>query len=175
MNGKIGEERAEPSEMTRGELASALEREHREIDRGIEAFLAADSEGGNRLEALRRAIEALRRHIFLEEEFLFPPLREAGMVAPVFVMLREHGEIWDTLDAVDAQLRADTADGVVDEACRTLLAQLEKHNAKEEPILYTQADAVLTPAASAGLKAFLAAGRTPDGWACAQAGASARR
>jgi len=26
--------------------------------------------------------------------FLFPPLRDAGMVAPVFVMLREHGQMW---------------------------------------------------------------------------------
>ena len=46
-----------------------------------------------------RAMESLRRHIFLEEQLLFPPLREAGMIAPVLVMLREHGEIWQSLDA----------------------------------------------------------------------------
>jgi regulator of cell morphogenesis and NO signaling len=88
MNGKIWNGRAAPDETTCDTLACALEREHREIDAGIEAFLAPRSEGTRRLGALRRAIEALRRHIFLEEEFLFPPLRAAGLVTPVFVILR---------------------------------------------------------------------------------------
>jgi regulator of cell morphogenesis and NO signaling len=85
---------------------------------------------------LKEAMGALRRHIFLEEAFLFPPLREAGLVAPVFVMLREHGEIWDSLDATAAQVGGDAAERTVDERCRTLLGQLERHNSKEEPILY---------------------------------------
>ena len=149
-------------------LAAALEREHREIDRGIEAFLVGRTGGQSRTEPLMRAIEALRRHIFLEEEFVFPPLRDAGLVAPVFVMLREHGEIWDTLDAIDAQLAADAVGGTLDGACRTLLGQLERHNSKEEPIIYPQVDAVLAAEAGAGLRAFLAAGQIPQGWVCAQ-------
>jgi len=142
--------------------AGALEREHREIDTGVEAFLATGD-----APALRRAIAALRRHIFLEEEFLFPPLRDAGLVMPIFVMLREHGEIWDTLAAVEAGLAAGDAPG----ACRLLLEQLERHNAKEEPIVYPQADAALSRAAGAGLRAFLDAGRMPDGWVCEKASA----
>jgi iron-sulfur cluster repair protein YtfE (RIC family) len=147
-------------------LATALEREHREIDAGIEAFLAAPADGPDESEPLQRAMAALRRHIFLEEAFLFPPLREAGLFAPIFVMLREHGEIWDTLDAL-AAARA-PASGL----CRELLGRLERHNTKEEQIVYAQADAVLTAAAGAELMAFLAAGRLPDGWVCARAGAS---
>ena len=117
-------------------------------------------------------MDALRRHIFLKEEFLFPPLREAGMVAPIFVMLREHGEIWDTLDAIEARLRAGGGDGPLAASCETLLAELERHNAKEEPIVYPQADAVLTADASGGLREFLATGRIADDWVCARAGAS---
>lgn len=156
--------------MTSGTLATALEREHREIDRGIEAFLAGREQDGGDAEPLRQAMAALRRHIFLEEEFLFPPLREAGLVA-VFVMLREHGEIWDTMAALDAEL-AERPDGVaVSESCRELLARLERHNAKEEPIVYPQADAVLDPAAGAELEAFVETGRMPEGWVCARAAA----
>src|SRR5579875_3797472 len=92
-----------------GALAAALEREHREIDRGIEAFLADRERGQGHVEPLRRAMEALRRHIFLEEEFVFPSLQAAGLVAPIFVMLREHGEIWDTLEVIEAQLDAGVA------------------------------------------------------------------
>lgn len=81
-------------------LSAVLVHEHHEIDAGIEAFLAGLSLGETRMQELTRAVEALRRHIYLEEEFLFPPLQAAGMIPPVLVMLREHGEIWRTLDAI---------------------------------------------------------------------------
>ena len=80
-------------------LAEALEREHHQIDAGIAAFSATP---GDR-QPLTRAIGALRRHIYLEEEFLFPLLHEAdpGLAAPMFVMLREHAQIWGTLDSLE--------------------------------------------------------------------------
>ena len=59
--------------MRTGSLAAALEQEHREIDDGIAAFTAVP---GDR-HALARAIGALRRHIYLEEEILFPLLSQA--------------------------------------------------------------------------------------------------
>ena len=59
--------------MTTESLAAALQREHHEIDAGIERFLRAGDVG-----ALTRAVRALRRHIYFEEEFLFPPLAGAG-------------------------------------------------------------------------------------------------
>lgn len=156
--------------MTTDTVAAALEREHREIDDGIEAFLAGAAVG-QCLSQLTQAMDALRRHIFLEEKFLFPPLRDAGLVAPIFVMLREHGEIWDTMDALDAELGSSADAAVMSEICRKLLEQLEAHNSKEEPIVYPQADAALTAVASASLRALLAAGRIPERWVCAQASA----
>jgi iron-sulfur cluster repair protein YtfE (RIC family) len=125
--------------MTHGSLAQALEREHRDIDGGIEQYAASGPDGDPA--PLLRAMEGLRRHIYLEEEFLFPPLKAAGMTMPVFVMLREHGELWDAMDALDAQLASDAAPVVMQSACRELLAMLDNHNSKEEPIIYPQADA----------------------------------
>ena len=154
--------------MTTDPLSAALEREHHEIDDGIEAFLVGRREGRGDLDALVRAVEALRRHIFLEEEFVFPPLREAGLVAPVFVMLREHGEIWRTLAILETQLDAAGGERSEVETCELLLAQLERHNAKEEAIIYPQADTALSAAADAGLRAFIEAGRLPEGWGCAE-------
>jgi iron-sulfur cluster repair protein YtfE (RIC family) len=158
--------------MTADTLAQALEREHHEIDDGIQAFLAGLADTGRppAPEPLRQAMDALRRHIFLEEEFLFPPLREAGLFAPIFVMLREHGEMWRAMEALEAQLGED-AGAALSEGCRDLLAQLERHNTKEEAIVYPQADEVLTAPAVAGLRAFLEAGRVPAGWVCSGAGA----
>ncbi len=154
--------------MEAGSLGEALEREHHEIDRAIESFLAAEGEGTGPVESLSEAMEALRRHIYLEEEFLFPPMHEAGFVAPIFVMLREHGELWRTMQEIERDIDAGAPD-LLSGQCKWLLAQLAKHNAKEEPILYPHADAVLGAPASAELKAFLENGRMPDGWACAQA------
>jgi regulator of cell morphogenesis and NO signaling len=161
---------AAPSPLT---LAAALEREHRDIDGGIEAFTDQLATDNNDTTPLATAMVGLRRHIYLEEEFLFPPLRDAGMTMPVFVMLREHGELWDSMDALDALLRGAAASETVMNACRELLAQLDRHNSKEEPIIYTQADGILSAEASGELRAFLETGRTPEGWVCAKAGATA--
>ena len=149
-----------------GILAEALEREHREIDAGIAAFASRRADGDVDAAPLTRAVEALRRHVYLEEEFLFPPLRAAGMMPPVFVMLREHGEMWRMLDALEAELGTDPGAQAVVSLCEELIPRLEAHNAKEEAILYAQADAILSAEASAELQAFLASGQMPDGWVC---------
>jgi|SRR5579875_1970389 len=146
-------------------LQAALEREHREIDAGIEAFSSGQAQGASAIESLTDAIRALRRHIYLEEEFLFPPMRDE-LAIPIGVMLREHGEIWRTLDALEDQLRKNGATTTVLDISRELLSQLGRHNAKEEPIFYTQADSSLTPSAAARLRAFLDTGQMPDGWVC---------
>jgi regulator of cell morphogenesis and NO signaling len=142
-------------------LAEALEHEHHEIDSGIGAFLADPQQTA----ALGRALAALRRHIYLEEQFLFPPLYEAGEVPSIVLMVREHGAIWRTMDAIDASLDAGTKTHTT-ELCHELLGQLERHNAIEESVIYPEADSVLTPHAAEALRSFLEAGHTPEGWVC---------
>ncbi len=149
-------------------LAAALEREHREIDAGIQAFLASCENGAPESEPLLRAMDALRRHIYLEEAILFPPLRDAGLFAPILVMLREHGEIWSTMEDLATQLGVAHGGGPSAERCRTLLAQLEQHNLKEEAVIYPHADTALSTDLDAELHAFLATGRMPLGWVCEQ-------
>ncbi|GAA4239929.1 hypothetical protein GCM10022254_62710 [Actinomadura meridiana] len=65
----------------------------------------------------------------LEEEFLFPPLHATGLVAPIMVMLREHGQIWETMDALEDAPDADPA------ALRRLTVQRLHHDLKEEKII----------------------------------------
>jgi hemerythrin-like domain-containing protein len=149
-------------------LTEALEREHHDIDRGIIAFRDSVALADPRTEELSRAVAALRRHIYLEERFLFPPLRAAGMLPPVLVMLREHGEIWRVLDALEA-VDATTSPDQAREHCDDLLTLLTEHNAKEEPIIYPQGDHVLSDEAKQELHAFIDSGEMPEGWVCAQA------
>ncbi|GAB3609798.1 hemerythrin domain-containing protein [Humibacter ginsengiterrae] len=150
-------------------LGAALEAEHREIDGGIERFLDTLRQGIPDTEALVRAMEGLRRHIYLEEAFLFPPLNDAGMTMPIFVMLREHGELWRAMNGIDALLGDDLDEDAVGRSAVDLLALLDKHNSKEEPVIYTKADEVLDADASAELRIFLTDGELPDGWVCSGA------
>lgn len=144
-------------------LAAALEQEHHEIDAGIAAFTAAP----HARQSLARAIRALRRHIYLEEEFPFPLLCQAepGLAAPVFVVLREHAQIWATLDTPERE--PVTSTGLV--LCRQLTVRLLHHNLKEDRVLYPRADDGLPPAAAARLRAFLGSGELPDEWVCTKA------
>ncbi len=142
-------------------LAAALEQEHHEIDAGIAATITGP---GDR-QSLARAISALRRHIYLEEEFVFPLLCEAepGLTAPVVVMLREHAQIWETLEELERA--ADAGPDTGRTLCKRLATQLLHHNLKEEKILYPRADA-LPPAAIGRLRGVLRSTDLPDGWVC---------
>jgi len=149
-------------------VAGVLTREHREIDAGIEAFLAGLDRGEVDRPALGSAFAALRRHIYIEEEFLFPPVREAGLMMPVMVMLREHAELWQQMARIDALLEdRPVADDATVRRCRELLGQLDQHNMKEEPIIYPHAALDLSEAQLAEVAGLLASGRTPEGWVCA--------
>lgn len=154
--------------------ALALEREHHEIDEAVAAFLRDPAEEGHR-SGLKRAVRELRHHIYLEEEFLFPLLCtvEEALTAPVFVMLREHAQIWATLEALEAALdsgtNTDTNDGPASDLCRELTTQLLHHNVKEERVLYPRADIDLNDAAVAKLRVLLDAADLPEGWVCIKA------
>lgn len=149
-----------------GTLRIALEREHHEIDGGVADFIAGRGEAATANERLIATLDALRRHIYLEEEFLFPPLRAAGMLAPVFVMLSEHRDLWRSMDALVRQTEDGTRLDVIRETCTTLLAQLDRHNSKEEPIIYAQADTTLAEDARIELQDFIDNEALPEGWVC---------
>jgi iron-sulfur cluster repair protein YtfE (RIC family) len=144
-------------------VEAALEREHHEIDAGIEEFNASLLAKEPSPAPLHRAIAALRRHIFIEEEFLFPAMQE-DLVMPTMVMLREHGEIWRTLDELEQRIADDEPALAQAASVHELKVRLVQHNQKEEPIFYTQADATLSPEQGAELLAFVEQGVLPDGW-----------
>ncbi len=147
-------------------VAAILSREHRDIDAAIECF-SADPSSGKAAQSLAAAIVALRRHIYVEEEGLFPMLSAGGVVPPILVMLREHAQIWETLDALENDLS--TVGGQAPELCHRLLIQLQHHNVKEERILYPEADEALATHPAPSLTEFLKSGPLPDGWICIRA------
>jgi len=146
-------------------LRAALEREHHEIDAGIEKFL----EDPAATQSLATAFTALRRHIYLEEEYLFPPLRAEGLMGPVFVMLKEHGELWTELDEVDRLLADGAGAPELRKKLEFLLEMLDRHNVKEEPIVYAAADQTLDAETVAEINELVETSTLPVGWVCQQA------
>ena len=148
-----------------GQLRVTLEREHMRIDADLENFLAHGATESTSADLLV-ALAALRRHIYLEEELLFPALRPLGLVAPIFVMLSEHRDIWQTMDLLEAALLEGASSTDLHRLGATLLSQLDRHNSKEEPIVYAQADARLTSDAQSELSALIETAEPPVGWTC---------
>lgn len=91
------------------------------------------------------------------------------MMMPIFVMLREHGALWNAMNGIDTALTDGADRDAVAALCKDLLSLLDAHNSKEEPVIYTQADAMLREEASAELEDFLKTGTMPEGWVCANA------
>lgn len=143
-----------------------LEHQHRAIDAGIRPVL----EGGGSLPALHEALQLLRLHLFLEEEILFPMLEQHGITMPVFVMKREHGQMWPVLAALLQACEAGAEPAALRADCDELFKLLQIHNVKEEQVVYTAADDLAALGLHEPLLATLdATVDVPQTWSCAMA------
>lgn len=154
---------------TTSAVGTVLEADHHRIDAHFANFARALAEDTVDAVSFANAGAALRHHIYVEESLHFPPLRRAGLLAPVLVMLREHGEIWRLLDALDEAIGSGTsaADLVAD--WQVLERALADHNVREENILYPAADRILPLDVAEEVLDGLSSGRTPEGWVCEMA------
>lgn len=143
-------------------VGEVLAHDHQAIDGDFEKFREGLDHGEWLDESFRRAAEALRHHIYVEEESLFPILRVGGLVAPVFVMLREHAEIWQALDAIEAEAGRDTGRTLY--AMASLVSVLEPHNSKEEQILYPASGQVLNTDDTEAIRRVFEESKRPEGW-----------
>jgi len=152
-----------------GSLAQAFTAEHHDIDAGIEQYLADKSTDDpvQRAQPLVTALQALRRHIYLEEEVVFPHLPKGALMMPMMVMRKEHGELWQRMDALEETLRSPSSDhSGVEQACTEILTLLDRHNMKEEPVIYPHMDADLSESEQEKVRDLLSGGEMPAGWVC---------
>ncbi|MDN5893362.1 MAG: hemerythrin domain-containing protein [Nocardioides sp.] len=145
-------------------LHRALQEDYAGIERRIDDFLVQRGGVGAATLGLREAITSLRRHIHLEEEILFPALRRAGMTGPVFAMSTEHFDLWSTMDRMEQRLADGCSQAEQQEVGRMLMAELDRHSSKEEPIVFGHAEDVLAPEDLADVRAFVESATLPPGW-----------
>ena len=146
-------------------ISRLLAVQHHQIDQGVEGIV----DGTGEVQVLVAALKLLREHVYVEEAALFPPLAESGLTMPVFVMQREHGQMWPLIQSLEAACAAGAVVADLHEAARQLLQQLKIHNTKEEQIVYAAADRYEAAHPDATLVHAMAAARMPEGWVCALA------
>ena len=150
-------------------LAAAFTVEHHEIDEGIEQYLSdsAATDPFRRAQPLLTAMKALRRHIYLEEEIVFPRLPKGALMMPLMVMRKEHCELWQRMDVLAEILQDPNSEARgIEQACSEILTLLDKHNMKEEPVIYPHMDAHLTGPEQEKIRELLSGGEMPQRWVC---------
>lgn len=93
-------------------------------------------------------------------------------MGPVFVMLREHGELWDRMDEIATKLESGASAAEIVPVWKALEDGLEAHNDKEEKILYPAGDDLLTDDLGEEILETLANPDIPEGWTCEMSGRS---
>ena len=90
-------------------------------------------------------VAALKRHMGIEEQVLFPAFEEAtGMSAgPTRVMRHEHHDMLKLLDRIELAVSARDAAGYR-AAAESFSSIMTSHSAKEENVLYPMCDQVLS-------------------------------
>ena len=128
-------------------LAAFFEQDHRDCEArwaDVEELLdTGDIEAA--LPAWRKYETGMQRHIAMEEEVLFPAYESAsgmGESGPTTVMRMEHQQmrkllkqVAEAIESGDAELALEIGD--------TLLMLVQQHDAREETVLYPEAENLL--------------------------------
>jgi iron-sulfur cluster repair protein YtfE (RIC family) len=145
-------------------VSTLLGADHARVDGLLEdlAEMLADGEVERAEYHFADVEDALKRHIRVEEEILFPVFdARVRLVGPTSVMRVEHRRIEALLGALRAALDRAQVD-VARQTLAALDAVLVEHDRKEERILYPKTDAALAPDELVALVARIASARRGD-------------
>jgi hemerythrin-like domain-containing protein len=132
--------------MTNSSLIQFFTQDHRSCDElWITVEAAADANDADLLkEAAQKFDQALRHHLSMEEDTLFPAFEKAtGMTGgPTQVMRMEHEQMRNLLEQMEEALTQGNSQELLDLG-DTLLMLIAQHNSKEEGMLYPMVERAL--------------------------------
>jgi hemerythrin-like domain-containing protein len=130
-----------------GGLAFFFEQDHRDCDArwaDVEELLdAGDIELAQA--AWQKYDASMRRHLAMEDKVLFPAFEarsDATTASPVAALKLEHEQMEGLLDLIAEAIEAVDAEQAMDLG-DTLLMLVQQHNAREEDMLYPEAEKLL--------------------------------
>lgn len=135
----------------------------------VEGYLMDFSEqlrhGRREAEFIARAVEDLHQHMFIEEELLFPMVKE-GSAAAVANLEEEHGRICDLMEELHILLHREADQSAIQTCSTRLMGILAAHNAVEDLGIYPDLLILLGPARAEALLAEAERAEVPRDWAC---------
>ncbi len=117
------------------------------------------------LELFERAVEALRQHMYLEEELVFP-LVEEDLAGPIADLRDDHGRIWDLVGELRALLHQAAEMSRVQTCTSRLMNLLASHSAKEDLGVYPDLVALLGVERTLSLLEEADKAEAPAEWVC---------
>ncbi len=147
------EEERRPSVM----LASV----HRRIDQALRDLCASEAAFPVMKERMADVTSDLKRHLYVDEEFLFPLLEPGPMASRVAAAIAAHGELCEAMRKLEASR---TEANLKEEASR-LLGMLHDHEFQEEFVLYQALDELVDRPDFPDLER-LAREALPANWRC---------
>ena len=140
-----------------------LTEQHRSMELGIAGLV----DGSGSRQELADAVYLLRRHIYVEEAFVFPVVeQDAGRAMALAQMRYEHGDMWPHIESAINLLAAKADLDDLLPACEAMLGLLHLHDRKEEEAIYSIADRYQPDATRPPLADLFQTSDIPDGWKC---------
>ncbi len=140
--------------------------QHRVMELGIGGLV----DGSGSREELSEAVYLLRRHIYVEEAFLFPIIKQdQGRWMALAQMQSDHGDMWPHIESAIYLLQANAPLDDLFPAAQAMLKLLEVHDQREETAIYSVADRYVADANYPSLESLFAATEIPPGWRCLRA------
>lgn len=147
-------------------LLQLFQHAHHRVEGYLIDFCEELERGRRKAEFLARASTDLYQHMFMEEQFLFPLLKER-LAAVVASLEEEHGRVLDLMEELHELLRRD-ADRETLQACTArLMGALSAHNTAEDLGIYPDLLALLGPSRAQILLLEVEKAEVPRGWMCA--------
>ena len=143
-----------------------LAEQHRTMELGISGLV----DGSGSRQELSEAVYLLRRHIYVEEAFLFPIIdQDQGRWMALAQMQSDHGDMWSHIESAVELLQAKAPLDDLFPAAQAMLKLLETHDHREEIAIYSVVDRYVADANHPPLESLFAASAIPLGWRCLRA------
>ena len=147
-------------------LLQLFQHAHHRVEGYLIDFCEDLEQGRRETEFLARAATELYQHMFVEERFLFPLVKER-LATVVASLEEEHGRVLDLMEELQGLLRRDADRGTLQTCTARLMGALTAHNTAEDLGIYPDLLALLGPSKAQLLLLEVERAEVPRGWMCA--------
>ncbi|GEM_PF-7031029 len=147
-------------------ISQFFEQDHQRVESVINGFRHSLEVGVPDKAFFDQLIQGLHRHIYWEEDLLFPLVKPLADGEVIDEFCTDHALIWKNLGELEAGLSQGTPGGKLELTLNEMVEVLEAHNIDEERTIYAQADQLCDGLAADEFLGKVQGADAPSGWHC---------